>query len=119
MQDIDLTERPQSRDELAAWYSAALEDQVASGLSMGEYAGELGVASATLYQWKRRLAAEDAAEFETPRSHGLVEVSIEDRPSACESDPIVVRLGRDRCVELPSRFEDDDLIRIVAILESC
>jgi transcriptional regulator with XRE-family HTH domain len=54
MQDIDLTVRPQSRDELTAWYTAALEDQARSGQSMADYAEDLGVAPATLYQWKRR-----------------------------------------------------------------
>jgi len=86
---------------------------------MADYAVELGVAAATLYQWKRRLSADDLAEFETPRSLGLVEVSIEDPPLAVASGPIVVRLGRGRCVELPSRFDDEDLIRLIEVLESC
>jgi len=119
MQDIDLTVRPQSRDELADWYTAALEEQASSGLSMSDYADELGVTPTTLYQWRRRLSADDAAEFETPGSLGLVEVAIEDRSSAASVDPIVVRLGNGRCVELPRRFEDDDLIRLLEILESC
>ena len=119
MQDIDLTVRPQSRDELAGWYAAALEDQAGSGLSMADYADELGVTAATLYQWRRRLSADDAAEFETPGSLGLVEVAIEGRPSAGAVGPIVVRLGHGRCVELPRRFDDDDLIRLLEILESC
>ncbi len=119
MQDIDLTVRPQCRDELAEWYAAALEDQASSGLSMADYADELGVTPTTLYQWRRRLSADVAAEFETPGSLGLVEVSIEDRSPAKAVDPIVVRLGRGRCVELPRRFDDDDLIRLLEILESC
>lgn len=119
MQDIDLTARPRSRDELADWYTAALEDQASSGLSMADYADELGVTSATLYQWKRRLSADDAADFETPGSLGLVEVAIEDSTRSGSVDPIVVRLKHGRCVELPSRFDDDDLIRLLEILESC
>ncbi len=119
MQDIDLTERPRSRGDLAAWYAAALEDQAASGLSLPGYADELGVTATTLYQWKRRLSAEDGGEFETSRSLGLVEVSLDDRERAGDSVPFVVRLGHDRCVEVPRRFDDQDLIRLVGILESC
>ncbi len=120
MQDIDLTERPQNRDALSEWYTVALAEQADSGLSVAEYADELGVSSATLYQWKRRLSAIDAAEFEAPTSLGLVEVTIEDRPrSSSESAPLVVQLGSGRRVEVPRRFDDADLIRLISILESC
>ncbi len=119
MQDIDLNERPRGRAHLADWYAAALADQASRGLSIAEYADELGVTPTTLYQWRRRLSAEDAAEFETPRSHGLVEVPLEDPPSDGKEAPIVVRLNSGRYVELPRRFDDADLIRLIAILESC
>ena len=120
MQDINLMERPQKRDELRTWYSAALADQANRGLSMADYADELGVSSATLYQWKRRLSAEDAAEFETPRSLGLVEVTIEEQPrTGAESSPIVVQLSSGRRVELPKGFDDSDLVRLISLLESC
>ena len=119
MQDIDLTVRPQSRDELTAWYTAALEDQARSGQSMADYAEDLGVAPATLYQWKRRLSSDDAAAFETAGSVGLVELSIADLSPAEVADPIIVRLGHGRWVELPRRFDDEALIQIIGILESC
>ena len=122
MENIDLNERPRSRDELACWYTAALEEQASSGLSMAEYADELGVAPTTLYQWKRRLCAEDHAEFETPASFGLVEVSVEDRSSAKSTDDaghLVVRVGEGRYVEVPPRFDDGELMRLIAVLESC
>ncbi len=32
---------------------------------MAEYADEIGIAPATLYQWKRRLLVEDTGELET------------------------------------------------------
>ena len=121
MHTIDLTERPKTRnrDELASWYAAALDEQSSSGLSMAEYASKLGVTATTLYQWKRRLSVEeDRAEFETPRSMGLVEVSLEGCSSTGEAGHFVVRLGN-RWVEVPRRFEDADLLRLVAILEAC
>ena len=123
MDTIDLNERPQSRDELAVWYTAALDEQADSGLSMVEYAEELGVTASTLHQWKRRLSAEeeeeDRAEFETPRSMGLVEVSVEDPSSSDKAENFVVRLDHGRCVEVPQRFNDAGLIRLLQLLESC
>ena len=43
MRRIDLSHRPRSREKLAGWYAAALDDQASSGLSVAEYAAELGV----------------------------------------------------------------------------
>jgi hypothetical protein len=40
---------------LAGWYSAALSAQASSGLSITEYAPCIGVAAATLYEWRPRL----------------------------------------------------------------
>jgi transposase-like protein len=121
MSRIDINGRPRSRGELPGWYSAALEEQAASGLSMTEYADRLGVAAATLYQWKRRLSADDegSAELETPRSLGLVEVSLESHRSIGREENFVVRLGNGRLVEVPQRFEDSDLIRLLEVLEAC
>ncbi len=121
MDTIDLNERPQSRDELAVWYTAALDEQASGGLSMAEYAEELGVTATTLYQWKRRLSAEeeDRAEYETPSSMGLVEVSLEGPSSSDNAENFVVRLDDGRCVEVPQRFNDAGLIRLLQLLESC
>lgn len=116
MKRNDLQERPERREELAGWYAELLEAQASSGLSMADYAAEVGVTAGTLYQWKRRLA--DYAEFETPRSLGLVEVSVKRGPSERTASPFVVRLG-DRCVEVPQQFDDEDLIRLIGVLESC
>ena len=67
-----IPERPRSRDELEAWYGAALDDQATSGLSVAEYAEGIGVTAATLYQWRRRLGADsddrsDSAQPARPR----------------------------------------------------
>ena len=121
MHTININKRPRSRTELPDWYSAVLDDQANSGLSMAEYADELGLTPATLYQWKRRLSEdeEDRAEFETPSSMGLVEVAVEGLPSTGRQEPLIIRLGRNRFVEVPRRFDDADLIRLLEILEAC
>ena len=78
MQKMDLSGRPRTREELAGWYSAVLEEQASSGLSIAEYADELGVTATTLYQWRRRLGPQDAGEPDLPRPFGLVEVVARD-----------------------------------------
>ena len=119
--ETDLTSRPERREDLPGWYAAALLDQSRSGLSMTDYAGELGVTAATLYQWRRRLAAEVEvdAEFETPTSLGLIEVCVSDDMPAEQGAPLVVRLRSGRCVEVPPRFRDADLIRLIELLDRC
>lgn len=117
MRRFDLGERPRSRDELAAWYSAALDGQAASGLSVTAYAEQIGVTAATLYQWRRRLLDSDG---ETPGRANLVEVTIA-RPSRPTGDStLVVRVsdGR-RSIEVPRGFDGDELRRLVTALESC
>ena len=120
MARIDLNHRPRSREELASWYATALDDQVSSGLSVAEYATGLGVTAATLYQWRRRLAAQDTAELDRPGSFGLIEVMPDGAapPEGAEST-FVVRLGRDREIDVPREFDAGDLRRLVTVLESC
>lgn len=118
MRRIDLGPRPGSRSALAAWYSAALDAQAASGLSVASYAERIGVSVPTLYQWRRRL------ESPSPPHGGrgdaqLIEVALAE-PATRASDGVLVRLcdGR-RSIEVPRGFDGDDLRRLVAVLESC
>ena len=117
MSRFDLGERPSSRDELAVWYSAALEEQAASGLSVQAYAERLGVSAWTLYQWRRRLPA--AASTKRNRAN-LVEVTIaRPNPATCASSLVVhVNEGR-RSIDVPRGFDSDELRRLVEALESC
>ena len=41
---------------MASWYSAVLEQQASSGLSVTDFAEHAGVSPCTLYQWRRRLS---------------------------------------------------------------
>ena len=108
------------RDELARWYSEALAEQAASGLSVAEYAEEIGVTASTLYQWRRRLARTEG-ERQSRRPFGLVEVAIEDEGDAAraKSEHLVVRLEGGRGIEVPVGFDDGELRRLVGVLESC
>jgi hypothetical protein len=116
MRRIDFGERPTSRRDLASWYSAALDAQAASGLSVAGYAARIGVSVPTLYQWRRRLAAPTGGDTAGAK---LVEVTVT-RPAASGCDRIVVRVsdGR-RSIEVPPGFDSNDLRRVVTVLESC
>lgn len=112
MIDFDLCHRPERREDLAEWYAAALEDQSSSGLSVAEYARELGVTAATLYQWRRRLRSR-------PQAYGLVEVMPADGGPVEGTSSFIVHLGGDRRIEVPEGFDDSGLRRLVTVLESC
>ena len=116
MRRIDPGVRPSSRNELAAWYSAALDAQVASGLSVAAYAERIGVSVPTLYQWRRRLGSPTHG---TERGPELIEVSLTGAGSR-RVDGLVVRVcdGR-RSIEVPRGFDGDDLRRVIEVLESC
>lgn len=116
MRWIDVGPRPTSRDELAAWYADVLEAQAASGLSVAEYAGRIGVSVPTLYQWRRRLGSQGHDGGNQAR---LVEVSVTS-PTGTTDGHMIVRLcsGR-RSIEVPRDFADDELRRLIAVVESC
>lgn len=115
MRTNTLGERPTSRSDLAAWYSAALDAQARSGLSVSDYAKRIGVTGWTLYDWRRRLSGDGVRE---PAQ--LVEVTVARGPSASNGGGLVVRVGDGRrSIELPRGFDGDDLRRLVAVLESC
>ncbi len=120
MTNIDLRERPQNREDLAEWYAAALAEQESSGASVAHFAEELGVTATTLYQWRRRLASGSHRRHQARSAPiGLVEVTVDRDVTASDIEPLVVRLGPDRGIEVPRSFDESDLRRLVAVLESC
>lgn len=120
MPNITLSGRPQSRGQLASWYAAALEEQAESGLSVSEYAAELGVTPATLYSWRRRLESRVSERGSTARGRdGLIEIALTDGISPEGGGCFIVRLGDDRSIEVPRGFDEADLRRLVAIVGAC
>jgi Transposase len=112
-----LGERPSNRIELAAWYATALESQAHSGLSVARYAEEIGVTPATLYQWRRRLWRSSDSD---PNRAKLVEVSLAASRTNSVAEAVVVHVGGGRrSIEVPRGFDDGDLRRLLAVLESC
>jgi len=119
MRKTNLCERPSSRSDRADWYARALEEQASSGLSLAEYAEELGIPAVTLYRWRQRLSAQSAVEPSAPSPFGLVEVSLDEEVPLDSCGPFVVRLGGDRGVEVPAKFSKEDLRRLIRVVESC
>lgn len=112
--------RPSARAERAAWYASVLAQQERSGLSVAEFADEVGVAAVTLYAWKRRLSSSPLRE-ESSRRRGLVEVRVcgDAGTSGATRAAPVVRLGTDRAIEVPPGFDACALMRLVLALEAC
>lgn len=108
------------RDGLARWYSEVLAEQASSGLSVAEYAEEIGVDASTLYQWRRRLAP-GAGDRQVRSPFGLVEVAVEPDRSGAETvlECLVVRLEGGRRIEVPRGFDAAELGRLVRVVESC
>ncbi len=120
MRNNERGERPVGRDELARWYAEALAEQASSGLSVADYAEEIGVTASTLYQWRRRLAQGEGCD-RARSPFGLVEVAIEEERGRAEgkAEHLVVRLEGGRRIEVPGGFDDAELRRLVTVLESC
>ena len=116
MRRIELGERPTSREDLAAWYSSALEAQAASGLSVADYAARIGVSVPTLYQWRRRLESPACGSQDRAK---LVEVTIARQTPTSATADMIVRLGGNRRIEVPPGFDSNDLRRLITLLESC
>ncbi len=121
MINIDLGKRPKGRDRLATWYAAALAQQVKSGLSVAAFATGIGVTPATLYQWKRRLSSDPGPRKVSEELPGLVRVRLQE-PAVQPSDParpFVVRLDRGRAIDVPPRFDADEVARLIAVVLAC
>lgn len=115
MRRDDLGERPTSRKDLASWYSAALDAQARSGLSVSDYAKQIGVTGWALYDWRRRLGG-----GRVRNRAKLVEVTVARSTGVEGGGAMVVRVadGR-RSIEVPRGFDGDELRRLVGVLESC
>jgi len=108
--------RPSDRSQLAAWYTTLLNEQERSGLSVRQFAMRFGINIQSLYSWKKRLTDPPCGS-----TSGLVEVKLSTAPS-CERErhaPIILRLGRERAVEVPVDFNAAELKRLVKTIEAC
>ena len=99
-------------EELAEYYRGLLEEQIERGLSVTEFAEEVGVSAATLYSWRRRLRDEPA-----PRGGRLVQVAVSE--TSHEGGRVILRVGEEYEVELGADFDADTLRRLLEVLDGC
>lgn len=112
--------RPTQRRHLATWYSELLDAAEHEGLSVAELADRLGVVKETIYARRRQRAT--AAPDERPREGvpGLVRVRVIDHEERARSQRCLelhVRGGRH--ILVPTGFDADALVALIATLERC
>ena len=92
-----------------------------SGLSIEAFAREQGITPQRLYWWRRRLreqrtstsSNEATALVSVPQQVSFVELTAEaERPASIE-----IVLGNGRIVRVPPTFDDDTLLRVLAIAD--
>lgn len=118
MANTTRSERPRKRSSLSRHYSALLERQAQSGLSLSDFAASVGVPVGTLYRWRRRLAA----GAERPSRPRVIEVSVvPSSPVAPVADPpgIAVDLRSGHRLDVRAGFDSGELRRLIGVLESC
>lgn len=99
--------------DLVAYYEGLLAEQEDSGLSVTEFAEEVGVSAATLYSWRRRLR-------DGGRAAQVVEVSLVDETrSASPGGSLALRVGGRFEVAVPADFDEGALLRLLGALERC
>jgi transcriptional regulator with XRE-family HTH domain len=118
MSTFDPKSRPSGGSALARWYSEALAEQRRRGISVSDFAGELGVSAVTLYQWRRRLAG--GGSQKKPLPSGLIELKM-DGATKVEQKPSGLRLHLDEhgVLEIPCDFDAEALSRLIEVLRAC
>lgn len=100
------------RGDLASYYTALLAEQEKSGLSVVEFAEEVGVSSATLYSWRRRLG-------NGGRGPRLLEVQVDARPQPGVSGAVGLVIGSRFRIEVEADFDENALERLLGVLARC
>lgn len=121
MSTFDPRSRPGGGEALALWYAEALAEQLRRGISVSEFAAEIGVSAVTLYQWRRRLAA--GAETDVPvraAPKGLIELKLDERsPAPSGRPPFRLDMSEQGVLEIPADFDEQALTRLLGVLRAC
>lgn len=94
---------------------ALLAEQEKSGLSVARFARERGISAWSLYEWRRRLRKEGGRGAR--RSQRFVQVRVVGEPAGPST--IAVELPAGARVHVPRGFDEDELRRLLGVLESC
>ena len=100
----------------AGYYRALLDEQASSELSMTAFARGVGLSAATLYSWRRRLAAAS----EATQAEDFLEVKVTPDTTIGRSGvPIVLTVDGRLRIELEPDFDDGTLERLLRLLSRC
>jgi len=95
-----------------------------NGLSAEAFAAELGTKPATLKFWKYRLeqealgkAASKTKGFRKDSLQASALVEVRTSASVASSSSFVLDLGKSRCLQIPSAFDEKALERLLSVLE--
>jgi transposase-like protein len=107
--------RGEDRGDLGRHYSALLARQEASGLSMRRFAALHDVSACTLYQWKRRLAADRDAQ--TCEGGRLLAVDVVDEGEArTRENTYEISFADGTCLRVPRDFDAARVAELVAVV---
>ena len=99
------------RADLAAYYGQLLDELAQSGLSVVKFAQEVGVSSASLYSWRRRLG------------HGigprLLEVQVAQGQAGEAAGAMTLLVGDRFRIELEHGFDEGALESVLGGLARC
>jgi transposase-like protein len=93
-----------------------LAEQERSGLSVAAFARRRGLRGWVLYDWKRRLRSERKGARSEP-TPSFAPVRLIAGPATSRSLEVALRSGIK--LSIPAGFDEDELRRLVGVLESC
>ncbi len=112
-------ERPKSRAARSQWYASIIEKQERDGISVVAAAKAAGITPATLYRWKKLLAARSLPAPVTTQGLVRVEVNTAGPIPTSSANSMLLKLRGNRSIVIPSGFDSDDLVRLIEVCDAC
>ena len=104
MRETGITQKAIARSE---YWRGVIQQQAASGQSVGVFCAERGLTEQSLYSWKKRLSEQ------SPVSFALVTT---DRSAGSSGAPLELELGADQRLRIPCGVDAATLRTVLTIL---